>query len=185
MGPSKLADTLNISMEESLELFSLYATEFPTVNKWLDSLSDHALRYGFSVTPSPCKRKRYYPELKRVVELRRRGNLTLSEIDEIKSIEGQVRRNGGNSPIQGAGADICKEALIGVRELIMKYNHKYSEEVAFLVCTVHDAIDVEVREDLAERFSIEMADIMVKCGNKYVTKVTMAVDTTITSEWSK
>lgn len=87
--------------------------------------------------------------------------------------------------IQGTGADITKEALVEVRNLIARYNKQYNEEVAFLLCTVHDAIDAEVREDLATVFAEEMADIMIKCGNKYVSKVKMEVDITITDEWCK
>ena len=87
--------------------------------------------------------------------------------------------------IQGSGADITKEALVEVRLLINRYNKQYKEEVAFLLCTVHDAIDVEVREDLAQVFAEEMAEIMINCGNKYVSKVEMEVDITITDEWCK
>ena len=83
------------------------------------------------------------------------------------------------------GADICKEALVEVRNLIIKYNKFYNSEVAYLICTVHDAIDVEVREDLAEKFAEEMSQIMIDCGNKYVSKVKMEVDTTITKVWQK
>lgn len=83
------------------------------------------------------------------------------------------------------GADICKEALIDIRNLISQYRDLYNEEVAFLICTVHDAIDVEVRDDLADKFAEEMADIMIKCGNKYVSKVKMEVDTTKTKYWIK
>lgn len=84
-----------------------------------------------------------------------------------------------------SGADICKEALVGVRNLIRDYNTKYNETVAYLICTVHDAIDVEVREDLADQFSEEMAKIMIEAGNKYVSTVEMGVDVTITPVWVK
>ena len=90
-----------------------------------------------------------------------------------------------NSPIQGTGADITKEAMVDVRKLIQRYNKEHQAEVAFMVCTVHDAIDCEVREDLAEAFSKEMADLMIAAGNRYVTKVSMEVDITITDCWTK
>lgn len=62
---------------------------------------------------------------------------------------------------------------------------KEYSDTAYLICTVHDAIDVEVREDLAEEFAAKMEKIMIDCGNKYVSKVQMKVDTTITKEWVK
>ena len=84
------------------------------------------------------------------------------------------------------GADICKEALADVRALIQKYKELCGgDDVAFLVCTVHDAIDCEVREDLAGQFAQEMAQVMINAGNRYVSKVKMEVDVTITDSWCK
>jgi DNA polymerase-1 len=186
MGPSKLADTLSIPLKEAEELFKMYAKTFPTLNKWLENQGKFAKRNGYSLTFSPCKRRRFYPEMEEARELRR--TVKYGDKDTWRKIliaEGGVERDGGNSPIQGAGADICKEALIGVRELIKKYNTFYGEEVAFLILTVHDAIDAECREDIAEQFAKEMGEIMVNVGNKYVEKVKMEVDITITNMWTK
>lgn len=186
MGAPKLADTLGITLEEAEKLFKEYAEAFPRLNKWLEDQGNFAVKNGYSLTFAPCKRRRWYPDTKLAAQLRK----TVKKGDketwrQILMIEGQTQRNGGNSPIQGTGADITKEALIGVRNLIFQYNQKYKAEVAFLVCTVHDAIDVEVREDLAEQFAKEMAAVMITAGNKYVSKVKMEVDVTITSEWCK
>ncbi len=54
-----------------------------------------------------------------------------------------------------------------------------------VVLTIHDAIDVEVREDHVELFAKAMEKIMILCGNKYVKQVQMEVDTTITDFWTK
>lgn len=186
MGPDKLSDTLEISKEEAEELFSMYAREFPTLNAWLDRKGREAINQGYSLTFSPCQRRRWYPDAHIAKKLRAEAKKGDKEAwRQILTIEGQISRNGGNSPIQGTGADITKEALVEVRELITFYNNFYKEEVAYLICTVHDAIDCEVREDLAEEFAKKMADIMIKCGNKYVSKVKMEVDVTITQHWTK
>lgn len=192
MGPPKLADTLSIPIDEANELFEEYAKAFPKLNKWLSNQSYKAKKQGYSETFSPCKRRRWYPELSISRELRDKVSYMEKGSEEARNcwrdifkIEGQVERNGGNQPIQGTGADICKEALVGVRELIKQYNLYYGEEVAFLICTVHDAIDVEVREDLAEDFMIKMKSIMIEKGNKYVSKVNMEADVTITKYWQK
>jgi len=192
MGPPKLADTLQISLEEAEELFLEYGKAFPKLNKWLENQAKLAKRRGYSETFNPCKRKRFFPDLKIAENLRNQASNFIKGSQESKDcwreifkIEGQVERNGMNMPIQGTGADITKEALIGVRELIQKYNNTYNDSAAYLICTVHDQIDVEVKEDLAEQFAKEMEEIMVQAGNKYVTKVNMKVDTTITKYWQK
>jgi DNA polymerase I-like protein with 3'-5' exonuclease and polymerase domains len=192
MGPNKLADTLQISIEEAETLFKEYGIAFPKLNKWLDTQAKLGVTRGYSETFAPCKRKRFYPEIEIIPKLREEAKYVVKGSPESKALwkqilqtEGQVQRNSMNSPIQGSGADCTKEALIGVRELIITYNNTYKEDVAYLICTVHDAIDVEVREDLATQFAKEMEDIMINAGNKYVSKVQMKVDTTITKEWIK
>jgi DNA polymerase-1 len=192
MGPPKLADTLSISIEEAEELFREYGKAFPKLNRWLDNQAKLGLKRGYSETFFPCKRKRFYPEIETAISLRNSASNYLKGSQESKDlwreifkIEGQVQRNSMNMPIQGTGADITKEALVDVRTLIQQYNLKYKDYVAYLICTVHDQIDVEVREDLAEQFAKEMEDLMVQAGNKYVTKVNMKVDTTITRFWVK
>lgn len=195
MGPPKLADTLGISFEEAEQLFKEYAEAFPTLNKWLDDLGNFAKKNHYSETFAPCKRKRWYPDMNLLPELKAkvkqlRGSEEAKKIwKEIFKIEGQTQRNGGNQPIQGSGADICKEALVEVRNLINKYNKLSNEtkghDVAYLICTVHDAIDVEAIEPLAKVIAHDMEVIMIQCGNKYVKQVQMEVDTTITDCWMK
>ena len=192
MGPPKLADTLSISIEEAEQLFKDYAKAFPKLNYWLTTQSILAKNKGYSVTFNPCKRRRWYPDISTAKELRLKAKDYQKGSEESRNIwrkifkiEGQVERNGGNAPIQGTGADITKEALVEVRKLIQEYNKAWNSEVAYLICTVHDAIDVEVREDIAKAFAKRMAYIMIECGNKYVSKVKMEVDTTITKFWQK
>lgn len=190
MGPNKLADTLNISIDEANQLFIEYEKAFPSLNQWLKQQGLKAKQQMFSTTFSPSLRRRWYPKIKEAQELRKQikeNKIENSKVNwrTILMSEGETERNGGNQPIQGTGADICKEALIEIRKLIQEYNLKYNKEVAFLICTVHDAIDVEVREDLAQQFAQEMKEIMIKCGNKYVNKVNMEVDITIDKYWKK
>lgn len=192
MGPPKLADMLDIPIEEANKLFEEYGKAFPKLNNYLKGLSTFAKKNMYSVTYKPCERRRWYPQIKEAKELRKeienyeKGSIEYRELwKKILTIEGGVERDGGNQPIQGSGANITKEALRDIRLLINSYNISYNEEVIFLICTVHDQIDFEVREDLAEEICEKMSKIMIDCGNKYVTKVKMEVDATITMQWSK
>ena len=188
MGVPKLADTLSITIEEAEGLFKEYSIAFPVLNKWLEDQGKFAKNNMYSLSFPPCNRRRWFPEMREAKNLREHKDEyedSKALWKKILTIEGQTERNGMNMPIQASGADITKEALIGVRNLIEMYNEKWNEEVAYLICTVHDAIDVEVEEGLAEFFAKDMADIMIECGNKYVTKVKMKVDVTITPFWSK
>lgn len=188
MGVNKLADTLSISIEEAEGLFREYSTAFPVLNKWLENQGKFAKQNMYSLSFKPCERRRWFPEMKEVKNLREHKDEytdTKAFWKKVLTIEGQTERNGMNMPIQASGADITKEALVGVRNLIEDYNRPFDTPVACLICTVHDAIDVEVEESLAEEFANKMSQIMIDCGNKYVSKVKMRVDVTITNVWQK
>jgi len=186
MGIPKLADELQISIKESTELFKEYGIAFPVLNKWLEGQQAFAKKNKYSVTFAPCRRKRFYPDMDEAISLRK----TVKRGDKdtwrrIMIIEGSTEREGGNHCIQGSGADITKESLVEARNLVLEYNKQYTEEVIFLNCTVHDEIDAEVREDLAEEVTQKFKKIMIDCGNKYVSKVKMEVEESITNYWSK
>jgi len=182
MGPNKLADSLGISIEEAEDLLNKYDKTFPSLMNWLKESGNKAKKDMKAVTEDPCKRIRWFPNLKESAKLRKEDS---KDWKTILTIEGEAERQGKNHLIQGSGANITKEALIGVRNLINHYNLMYKEEVAFLTGQVHDEINVEAREDIANMFSLDMEKTMIECGNKYVTKVKMKVDTTVTLCWTK
>ena len=108
MGPPKLADTLQISLEEAEILFQEYGKAFPNLNKWLENQAKLGLVRGYSETFAPCRRKRFYPELEIIPKLREEVKNTVKGSPESKALwkqilqtEGQVQRNSMNSPIQG------------------------------------------------------------------------------------
>lgn len=182
----KLADEMDISEEEAAKLLKLHAEAFPQLHMWLQNMGRHAKRHEYSLTIGPIGRKRFYPDMKEAKALRKKvvyGDKATWK--RIFIIEGQTERNGGNSPIQGGAADMSKEALVAVRTLIQQYNSIYGEDVAFLLGMVHDSIECEVRENLAEEFGEEMNQIMVDVANRYLTGVKMKVDTTISLSWGK
>ena len=177
MGPSKLAKTLKCSMNEAKELFDLYAAAFPSLNKWLEDQGKFAVTNLYSKTLDPCKRRRWYPKIKEARQTQ--------DSEMLSSVISEVTRFGMNHPIQGSGADIVKEALVEARNLVIQYNTLHKKEVARLLVTVHDEIDCEVLEEFSAEFASKLEELMIMCGNKYVTQVNMEVDTTITKVWQK
>lgn len=96
-GPNKIADLLNISVQEAEELFELYAAKFPKLDAWLKLQGKKAKENMYSVTFSPCQRRRWYPKMKEAKELRNKGG----DWRDILKIEGETERYGTNHPIQG------------------------------------------------------------------------------------
>ena len=168
MGPGGLAPRLGVSLDESKELIARYFKAYPGVQRWLDKAAKDAVRNGYSATT--LGRKRYYnlpdESLKRI-----------SEDDWRKQIAA-IERQGKNSPIQGANADMTKIALIYLRTALKGYE-------ARTVNTVHDEIVVEAREDQAEEVKHIVEDAMVRAGQVILKVVPIVAEASLADYWSK
>lgn len=175
MGAYKLASKLNITEEQAEAKLRMHEQAFPDLDRWLKKAAAFGKSSGYILTNPIHKGRRWFPELKQARELR------LSQMQDwskIYSIEGSVERKSMNTPIQGTGAIIMKRALSATREILKHYDAK-------LICTVHDQLDIEVREDQAEEVYRKVGEVMEAVGNVFVKHVTMPVDGKITDFWTK
>lgn len=180
MGPNKLADSLGISIQEAEHKFIQYAKAFPSLDKWLKNQAAYGKKYACIRLNPPHSGIRWFPQIHNAKEERKKAN---PDWKLIFTAEGSAERESMNTPIQGGGAAIMKEALANIREYLIK--NKYYETVAFMVCTVHDQIDLEIKTEWAEKLTKEISNIMVESGNKYVKSVSMEVDAEILDKWQK
>ena len=168
MGPGGLAPRLGVSLDEAKELIAKYFRAYPGIQKWLDRAAKDAVRNGYSLTP--LGRKRFYTlpdeSLKRTNE------------EEYRRQIASIERQGKNSPIQGANADMTKLALIYLRRILKDYD-------ARTVNTVHDEIVVEVREDQAEEVRHIVEREMVRAGQAILKVVPVVAEATVADYWSK
>lgn len=176
---------MEISEDEAEKLLELHADAFPQLHRWLRKMGAQGKKDEFITTIGPIKRKRFFPDMEEAKALRK----TVKTGDKatwkrILITEGQTERNAGNTPIQGGAADMSKQALVGIRNLVTEYNDTYGENTAFLMGMVHDSIESEAKDAVAKRFAEEKNQIMVDVANKYLEGVKMKVDTKISKKWS-
>ena len=141
MGPHKLADTLLISIKEAERLIEKYFTAFPAIKHFLESLGNYGKQNGHIKTYAPYRRIRWFD--------------AWDGAKTDKAMMGKIERASKNTPIQGSGADMCKSALIMVRDHIYENNLPVK-----LVMTVHDQIDTIVHESYAHTWCKELREIM-------------------------
>lgn len=93
-------------------------------------------------------------------------------------LKGHIERQSSNTPIQSSGGNMLKEALILVRNMIIKKNYD-----AKLLLTIHDEIVVECKEEQAEEFAADMQKCMEDAGAMFVKNIPMEVSLAISDHW--
>lgn len=171
MSEYKLANTIDISVEEARKIITDYFAVVPRVKAFLTSLGDYGVNNGYIKTYAPYRRIRWFGQWSPALN---------EEIFEESRLLGEIRRASMNTPIQGANADITKQALIDVYKYIKE--HKLDIKI---IITVHDEIRTRCPKDISEWWAKVMGEIMTKAGETVVKTVPMKVDCTITDCWSK
>ena len=170
MGPNKLSDTLNISLEGAKELIEKYFKAFPAIKGFLDKLGNYGKKYGYIKTFPPYNRKRWfsnwYPKIWN----------NKSSMMELGSIE----RASKNTPIQGASADMTKRALILMRGHIKQFDLPVK-----IVMTVHDQIDTICKNDYVEDWSRLMKQLMEDAANEIVKNGLLKAEVSVSNCWEK
>ena len=170
MGPNKLADTLNISIDDAKILIDKYFQAFPSIKGFLDKLGNFGKKYGYIKTFPPYNRKRWftnwYPRI--------------WDNSSSKMELGSIERASKNTPIQGASADMTKRALV----LMRGYINKHAVPVK-LVMTVHDQIDTICDDTYVTEWSKVMKDLMEKAALEIVTNGLLKAEVSITNCWEK
>jgi len=170
MGPHKLANTLKISQDEAEELISKYFTIFPSIHKFLVSLGTYGTSHGYIKTFAPFKRIRWFNDWKP----------GLSQSKDGWKLLGTIERASKNTPIQGTGADMTKQALVLIHEYI-----KLHEIPVKVVMTVHDQIDTICHTSYVSEWKEQMKVLMEEAARVILPSGLLKADTNISEKWEK
>jgi DNA polymerase I len=170
MGPNKLADTLNISIDDAKILIDKYFKAFPAIKGFLDILGNFGKKYGYIKTFFPYKRKRWFTNwFPRIWD------------SKLSSIElGTIERASKNTPIQGASADMTKKALVLMRNRINALDLPVK-----IVMTVHDQIDTICDDTYVTEWSQVMKDLMEEAALEIVTNGLLKAEVSVSNCWEK
>lgn len=162
-GARSLAVQLEVSEEESKRLLDKYFRQYHRVKAWLDNVAREAVRRGYSTTLGG--RKRYYEKI------------DPDDPNYDRQIS-YIERQGKNTPIQGASADMTKAALVYIRERIRQEGLN-----SIPIHTVHDEVVVESREAEAEQTAKIVQEEMERAGQELLHKVPVKADVVISNVW--
>ena len=170
MGPNKLADTLNIDVDDAKLLIEKYFEAFPAIKGFLEKLGNFGKRYGYIKTFPPYNRKRWFVNWYPKIWDNKSSSMEL----------GSIERASKNTPIQGASADMTKRALVLMREYI-----SYNDVPVKLVMTVHDQIDTICKNEYLDKWTVTMKKIMELAAKEVVTNGLLKAEVTVNDCWEK
>ena len=170
MGPNKLADTLNININDAKILISKYFETFPAIKGFLEKLGNFGKKFGYIKTFPPYNRRRWFTNWYPKIWTYRSATMEL----------GSIERASKNTPIQGASADMTKRALVLMRDYINTLDVPVK-----LVMTVHDQIDTICKDEYVDWWSSKMKELMEQAANEIVTNGLLKAEVTVSNCWEK
>jgi len=170
MGPNKLSDTLNISIDDAKLLIKKYFEAFPAIKGFLDKLGNFGKKYGYIKTFPPYNRKRWFSNWYPKIWAHKSSFMEL----------GSIERASKNTPIQGASADMTKKALILIRCYIKDFDVPVK-----LVMTVHDQIDTICQDEYVDWWSKKMQELMEQAALEIVTNGLLKAEVSVSNCWEK
>ena len=160
MGVQGFQRASKVSRDEARAFIDGYMKEFSGLAKYLEEVKKEARKNGYVETL--FGRRRQIPEIMSNMPMLRAG----------------AERMAINMPIQGTSADLIKIAMITIQKLI---DIKYGDKVRMLL-QVHDELLFEVKQDIVDKVSKEIKEIMEKAHHF---DVPIVVDAKFGDNWSE
>lgn len=136
-GPFAISQAIGISVEEAKEFQQRLLGGLLDLKRWIDRTKKEAHKTKYAITPFGRRRPLHY------INSEDRGEVSKAE------------RLAINTPIQGAGGDIMKMAMVRTND----YLNKHGDEVRMLI-TVHDELVFEIKEDKLDVHIPELMNLM-------------------------
>jgi DNA polymerase-1 len=172
MSKFKLADTIDISVDQADKIIKKFFDVVPQVNSFLNLLGNTGKKNGQIRTARPFRRLRQFGNWQSAMENK-------GSSDSFKAL-GEIERASKNSPIQGSNGDIIKLALINVQNRIDANNYPVT-----IILAVYDEIQTECRDDFAEEWKLILNDIMIESAKVIIKSIPVEVDCKISKSWTK
>jgi DNA polymerase-1 len=159
-GPFGLSRTALIPYARAKEFIDKYFEVYSGIKSFINKQIKKGEEKGYVETL--FGRRRYIPEIKSQVPMVKKG----------------AERIAINTPLQGSNADMIKEAMIKIDDLIEK---KYKDKIKMII-QVHDELLFEVDSKLTKEASDDFAKIMKEIIKL---KVPVLVDAELGDNWGE
>ena len=196
MGVMKLSRTLGITRELAKEYITQFNSTFKVLVAWLKEQQELALQRGYAETF--LGRKRYFIVPKKPEHRAEWDKIRFNRDDpfddnlpepwkQYHKRRAGIKREGGNSPIQGGNADITKRAMTMLRHWIKEFEAKHNDGnyLAHIALQVYDELIVDCPAQYAEEFAANMDRIMKEAAKEVIINVPVETGCIIADSWVK
>ena len=163
MSKFKLSETAQITVEVADRIIKKFFSKVPKVEQFLNAIAKISVKNGYIRTDQYYRRIRWFPQLDK---------------NDFKTI-GSVERAGKNSVPQGSNANITKQSLADLQEIIDKNNYP-----VHLLLSIHDEIITECREDFVDIWKPILEDTMIKAAQIIIKSIPVKVDSVVSDYWT-
>ena len=154
----------------------------PKKIEYFKRCKDFVEKNGYIISDDIFKSKTYFYAYEEYVQLRNISydDRTKEQNKRFYKLKGELERFAQNNRIQNTGALMTKLAHIYINNEIEKRGW---QNKAWIANAVHDELDGEANEDIAEEFSKVMQECMIKAGKVFCEIIPMKVDPAIEDSW--
>jgi len=150
-----------VSVEQADEYIKAWRRKFREGWAWIENQGKQALKHGH--TETLLGRRRYFE----------RWHLEMP-----RDVEGKIRREGANFPIQGGNADVTKLAMVLIQEALQPLGGS-------VIVQVYDEILSEVPEAHATTAKEIVVEAMTMAAETIIKTVPVKVDCVISPTWAE
>ena len=163
-GPSKIAETANVSIEEAKRFIKLYFNQARELKTWIDSnikfIKDNHFTY------SAFGRKRRLPEAGA----------------DSRGVAAHAERSGLNFLIQSVASDVN---LLGIVDTVNWVQEQGLQDEIRIFATVHDSTVAEVREDMIDTYIEALRTNLQKDRGVFIEGKAITVDIETGPSWGE
>lgn len=158
-----ISKNLGIDPAQGDAVYEAYFKAFPGLKNYFNKVQKEALNRGYVLIDPITGRKNWFFKPNTPKE------------------RSKVERTALNYPIQGEAGGITKYAPILFREWILKNNY---QDKVFITNIVHDEINVECTEELANEVAKNLERCMKESGDLWCKIIPLGAEAVITTYWN-
>lgn len=197
---------LNVSIEDAKDFIDLYYRTFPTLRPYFEECHKKAIKQGW-IEIDPITKRRYffdqyqemwdarnyiydniYPDNYETLDKAQQESIKEKHREEARpywkkffALKGSLERRAQNYPIQGGCGSITKLAAILIRRRVIELGW---EDIYFMTNLVHDEINSEALEEIAEKAAEIQQECMEQAGAYWCKLVPLKAEVAIENYWT-